>query len=264
MDLSSAADQPERPASRGYLARSAEDPRWPVYRFNVAMAHASFWDLLETKQRIELLRFLSARGQRGQVLLRQGVRSRGVLLIREGWAIETLAARNGSEVILRLHGPGDIIGESALVFDIPCQTTVRALTPVNTTTILYSDFASLVETSKRASLALAQVLKECQEAADRRTLALHTMGVPERLAHLITELADRYDQVSNGVVIPFSQDELARWIGTTRTSVTRVLSRWRGLGMITTARGTLTITDFKELTSRYARDWTVGSPRTWT
>ena len=70
----------------------------------------------------------------------------------------------------------------------------------------------------------------------------------QRVAKLLLELADQYGSSNDGEIdIDLTQEELASLTGTSRATVTRALTNWRGRGIIRTGQRRITITDLGTL-----------------
>src|SRR4051812_19456628 len=62
----------------------------------------------------------------GTVLMHEGLPGEGVFLLMSGVVKATSVTSAGREVILAFRGPGDLIGELALIDDRPHSSTVVA------------------------------------------------------------------------------------------------------------------------------------------
>ena len=78
----------------------------------------------------------------GKVLIRQGEPGRDFFVLAEGAA----EVRKGNRRVATL-GPGDFVGEIALLTNAPRTATVRATSPVTVLRVTTKGFAELLETS---------------------------------------------------------------------------------------------------------------------
>lgn len=95
----------------------------------------------------------------GQVLTREGAPAREAFAIVAGWARVTLRG-----VDLGERGPGDFIGEMAMLERAPRSATVVATTPMRLLVIGPAAFASFLEcpsVSRALALQLARRLRSC-------------------------------------------------------------------------------------------------------
>jgi CRP-like cAMP-binding protein len=78
----------------------------------------------------------------GKVLIREGEPGRDFFVLAEG----TAEVRKGNRRVKAL-GPGDFVGEIALLTDAPRTATVRTTSPVSVLRVTSKGFAELLETS---------------------------------------------------------------------------------------------------------------------
>ena len=82
--------------------------------------------------------------------------------------------------------------------------------------------------------------------ADRRRLEFSTLDTLARVATRLLELTERFGEpVAGGICVelPLVQEDLARWCGASRESTVKALRTLRDLGVVTTARRTVTVHD---------------------
>ena len=74
-----------------------------------------------------------------------------------------------------------------------------------------------------------------------------------RVAFRLVELADRFGEPTQEgirITLPFTQEELAGWIGASREAVVKALRVLRSRGYIETQRKTVVVTDLAGLRRR--------------
>jgi CRP-like cAMP-binding protein len=112
---------------------------------------------------------------------------------------------------------------------------------------------SLLEAVRRQpelAMAALRTLSSQLRRANERICAGETEHVAHRTAKLLLELGDRLAPghgLLADVVIPFSQQQLAEWIGSTREAAARALAHLRREGVISTGRSAVTIHDHQRL-----------------
>jgi CRP/FNR family transcriptional regulator, nitrogen oxide reductase regulator len=183
-----------------------------------------------------------------QSIYREGDPIRQIVLLVSGCAKVTQLGQNGSEVILRLIGPGEVVGKvgipagarhcsmaqavsasTALVWDEPVFEAVSQRFPVLRRNTLHS---------------LHQRLEELEE----RFREISTERVAARLSRELIRLLDQVGRRVNGIVeISLSREELAQLIGTTLFTVSRLLSDWDSRGIVRTRRESVSIRNFQAL-----------------
>lgn len=203
---------------------------------------------------------MESRGRRvrfaaGSTLLHQGEPGERVLLLRAGRAKITYTGADGRETLLRLCGPGDLVGELSALDDEPRSSTVTALEPVDALVISHIEFLRALESQPRAAIALLRDLSRRFRDANRKRIEYGASDAVGRVAARLLELADAYGERSERGIdleLPISQEELAGWCGCSREAVVKALHALREPGWIETARKRVTILDEDALAERSA------------
>lgn len=159
--------------------------------------------------------------RRGAALARQGELGSGLWRVSAGALMTSLVTDDGRELTLDVLGPGDAAGEP---FGVASATTVRALRHSRLRPVDPRAAADLLATRAHRAAALA-----CE---------LAWLGVPERVARRLDDLAARFGRpVDGGLLIrlPLTHDELAALAGTSRESVSRALRALASQGHVRTA-----------------------------
>jgi CRP/FNR family cyclic AMP-dependent transcriptional regulator len=218
---------------------------------HAATSSPGFWGCLSGGERAAL----SAQGRetafsRGMTLCLEGDPSTHVLILLAGWVKVLSSTRDGSEVVLALRGPGDVIGEQAADLDGYRTATVRALMRVEALTIVAARFAAFLESHPNALHAYHRVMAERQRELNENLRGRMETSGAQRLARLLLDLAARCgEETERGVrlAVPLSQADLASWAGMSRATMTRALHQWRQRGIVSTLQGRMTITDVAAL-----------------
>ncbi len=180
----------------------------------------------------------------GTVILREGERTTFVVAILAGWSVVSTATDRGGRLILALRGAGDVIGDLAAIDERPRSATVTALHEVRSVIIPGERFRGFLFSRPAASrMIMRQIGARLRDPdSGRRELASST--VLERLAGLLTELADRRGQRTEaGVAIDLAlpQHDLAASVGATREAVAKGLRVLRDRGIVRTGQRQLVV-----------------------
>jgi CRP/FNR family transcriptional regulator, cyclic AMP receptor protein len=180
-------------------------------------------------QDLEKIKYASAYPQ-GAVLFVEGQAPRGVYVICSGRVKLTTTSRDGKTLILRIADAGEVLGLHATVSGKPYELTGETLQPCQLDFIRRDDFLRFLQNHADACLNAAQHLSQnCQSAYEMiRSLGLsHSVG--EKLARLLLEWSSDGDTTKEGIRIKvaLTHEEIAQLIGTSRETVTRVLSEFR-------------------------------------
>lgn len=139
--------------------------------------------------------------------------------------------KEGKTLILKIALPGDVLGLGAVISGSPYEVTAETLQPVTLKAIRREDFIAFLEEHGEGSLHAAKALSDDYKAAffDARRLA-RSGSAGGKLAGLLLEwgktaaLCGKSEMRFN---IALTHEELANILGTSRETVTRMLSRFK-------------------------------------
>lgn len=201
---------------------------------------------------------LDRRGRRvrfdaGTRLVQQGDPGDKVLVLLEGRAKVSYATREGRELVLRFCGPGELVGELAVIDGSPRLSSIVALEPVDALVLAATDFRALLDAEPSIAWKLLGMLSRRFRDADLKRVEFGASDTVGRVAARLVELADRHGEpAAEGIVItlPLSQDELGAWTGASRAGVAAALRVLRDLQWIETQRRRITVLDRDALAAR--------------
>ena len=151
-------------------------------------------------------------------------------------------------MILRIAEPGEVLGLTAAVSGTPYEATVETLEPSQANFISQTDFVRFLQEFPDVGLRVAkQLTHNCKCAYDEiRSLGLSN-SVPEKLAKLVLHWAEHPLELSakkpheTAIRVTLTQEEIAQLTGTSRETVSRVLTGFRKKGWIRIKGATWTI-----------------------
>jgi CRP/FNR family transcriptional regulator, cyclic AMP receptor protein len=182
----------------------------------------------------------------GTTLFAEGQAVRGIYVITEGRLKLSTTSRDGKTLILRIGKPGEIVGLHAAISGQPYEFTAEAVQPSRLDFIPRSDFLRFLSNHPDACLNAARHLScDCRNTYDMiRALGL-SHSVSEKLARLILDWAANGEVTEDGISvrIALKHEEIAQLIGTSRETVTRVLTEFREKKLAEFRGATLLIRD---------------------
>lgn len=174
-----------------------------------------------------------------RALMHEGDPTDHVLVLLSGWVRVYKNARNGQVVLLALRGPGDVIGDIAVLQGWPRTVTVETLQESEFAQYSHKEFLACMHDRPAIAIALArQSAARLRDAEEARILSA-TMDVAQRVASFLVRLADTHGSPSReGVVVemPLTQQDVADSIGGSRRAVARALQTFRDRGLVATSR----------------------------
>jgi CRP-like cAMP-binding protein len=195
--------------------------------------------------------------QRGELLLRAGDQASHAVILIAGFVKIHVSGADGSEVLLDLAGPGDLLGETAALSVGIRSANATALGPVEGLSVDIRELREFLARRPRVASALLEMTLARLRAANARRSEFATTSSLARVASRLVDLTERFGvRVGNGeidVALPITQEELASWSASSRESTARALRTLRSLGLIQTSRRRLTVRDLGLLRARAAR-----------
>lgn len=181
----------------------------------------------------------------GSTLMHEESPGAEVMLLLRGRVKASVTNADGREVVLGFQGPGELVGELAVIDDTARSSTVEALEEVEALAVSAPDFRALLGRPGFAGVLLRSLAQRFRDA-DRRRVEFASAQTLGRVAARLLELADRHGE-SDGetivITLPISQEELAGWTGSSREAVAKALATLRDLGAIRTERRRITVLD---------------------
>lgn len=154
----------------------------------------------------------------GETIIHPGTGDDQVYLVEAGRVRISRISPDGQELTLAVAGPGEILGEVALIDGGERTAAVIAQTEVKVRCLTRSEFLRIISREPGKTLGLIATLCNRLRQADEMLEDLSFLGVKERLARLLARLA------AKGLAPDeFTHQELAEMIGASRESVTRAL-----------------------------------------
>lgn len=209
-------------------------------------APGSFLARLPTEQVDELLR-LGARREfvPGRALMREGDPSAHVELILRGF-VKITNLVDGTELLMGIRVPGDLVGEMAGLTNKPRSATAVACGRVVSLVITRVAFHRFLAGHPDAALHMAAVMADRLRWANERRTDNAAHSVEVRLARVLVEIADITGQVTaEGITIgvALSQAELATMIGVSDARIQNAFRDLRTDGLVRTGYRRLTLLD---------------------
>jgi len=213
------------------------------------------WGLFEGLAAEDVRRVIQAarrrRFTRNEVLFHAEDPADTLHLIASGKVAVSHSTALGRTVTVAILGPGEAVGEMALLDIEPKRTaTVTAIEPTETMALHRSDFEALRREHPSVTDVLVGILvARVRELSERLTEALF-VGADVRVRRRLLSLAEHFRDGPGAPVIPLGQEELAELAGTTRATVNRVLRDEQERGTVRLGRSKVTLVDTDGLAKR--------------
>jgi len=156
-----------------------------------------------------------------------------ILLLTEGSVKITQLGEDGSAVILRLEGPGGVIGSLGLVERAEHCSMAQAILPCKALIWSVPAFAGLSERFPLLKRNMMRIVSQRLRVLEGRFREISTKKVAPRLARELVRLLPQVGRrVHNVLEINLSREELAQMTATTLYTVSRLLTSWERQGIV--------------------------------
>jgi len=202
----------------------------------------------------EDLRALAAHGRMhtylaSAVIFREGDPGDSLHIIVEGNVRIVVLSPSGGEATVAMLGPGEFVGDLALLDGRPRSASAVASQPTKTLVVTRSDFGEWLSQRPRAAFALLEALSLRVRRTNEALADLAFLDLPQRLAKRLLDLATAHleGQVRGkgepGIRLRITQSELASMLGVSRESVNKQLNLFAKEGWVVIGRGSVTLRD---------------------
>ncbi|MBI2343593.1 MAG: Crp/Fnr family transcriptional regulator [Deltaproteobacteria bacterium] len=185
-----------------------------------------------------------------QVIFYEGNHPFGVYCVSSGKVKIYKSDLDGHQDIVRIAGPGDLLGYRCILAGEAYMATAETLDEAEICFLDRKTFLHIVETHPVTALKIMQSLaKDLREAEDHVSRVVHR-SVRERLAELFLIFQTKYGVKSERGVrlnLELTRAEWAELIGTTQESVIRLMSEFRQEKLIGVEGRLITLFDLSRL-----------------
>ena len=170
-----------------------------------------------------------------------------MFILCSGRAKLTTSSTEGKTLIVKIAEPGEVLGASATILGKPYEVSAETIEPSQLNFIKREDFLKFLNSHAEACMHTAQQLSEKYHAAQReiRSLGL-SQTTSEKLARLLLDWCDRTgEETARGtrIKVLLTHEEIAQMIGTTRETVTRLLSDFKRKKIVDVKGSSLFVTN---------------------
>ncbi len=163
------------------------------------------------------------------VIFVEGQTPRGIYVICRGRVKLSVTSASGRTLIVRIAGPGEVLGLSSTVLGRAYQVTAESLEPCQLNFVKTEDFKKLLQKDAEACFRVAEHLSDEYNDACREIGSLGlSHSASERLAALLLDWDSHHSGGEQRPVrLTLTHEEMAQMIGTSRETVTRLLAKFK-------------------------------------
>lgn len=152
----------------------------------------------------------------------------------------------GEEVVIRFIAPGEMFGVAMAIGRDAYPATAAAVVDSLVLAWPNSAWPSLLARNPALAVNTMRTLGARLEESQTRVMEMSTEAVERRVAHAILRLVNQAGRkTDDGVLIdfPISRQDIARMTGTTLYTVSRIMSAWEALGLVSSSRQQVVVRD---------------------
>jgi CRP-like cAMP-binding protein len=187
---------------------------------------------------------------RGMTILRANEPARSIFIVREGGVKEVQTTPEGKEVILALHGPGDVFGDLALWNGETAPASAIAMMQSKVLAVPKESWQRVLEDHPQLMRTMQDKMSRRLQDAWRLVRMLSRYTTEARLKSALILLAERWGQPKEeGVEIglDLTHRTLADLAGASREKVTRALGILQQKGLVKVIRRRLVVPSLDRL-----------------
>ncbi|MYS79455.1 cyclic nucleotide-binding domain-containing protein [Streptomyces sp. SID5474] len=170
-------------------------------------------------------------------ILVEGARGDYLVLLKTGRVKVTGRLGNGHEALIAIRVGGDVVGEMAVIDDVPRSATVTACDDVDAHVVQGRAMRSFLDKCPEAAIQIVRLSNRRLRAANSRRIAFGEFPARVRLARVLSELADKHGRAVCShtlICVDLTNTELAGFIGSQLRTVQKALAGFRAEGIVRT------------------------------
>ncbi|MFP8875515.1 MAG: Crp/Fnr family transcriptional regulator [Myxococcota bacterium] len=173
-------------------------------------------------------------------LFHKGDSGTQLYVVVEGRLKALTTSAEGSDMVYNIMGPGDVIGEIAILGSIERTLTVRTLEPCEMLVLDRRDLLALLRSRPELALELLAMLAQRVRDMGEKFEEVKFLNLPYRLARRFEAAARSYGKTEGAEVridLKLSQEEWGELAGATREAVNKQLRVWADQGLVRRENG---------------------------
>lgn len=188
--------------------------------------------------------------KKGQTIFFQGNPPMGLYCVSTGKIKISRTGNDGKEAIVRIAGPGDVLGHRSLFSKEKYEATATVLEDSSICFLEKNYIYSALQNNPSVALSMIEKLSRDMGIAEKKSAAMSQKNARERLSDLFIEFADNYGtKIQNKIRldIRLSREEMASLVGSAHETVIRLISEFKEEGILELEGKTIYIIDLPKL-----------------
>ena len=174
--------------------------------------------------------------KKGDLLCSESTKSDTLFIINEGGVKISKLTKDGKEQIVHILTSGDFFGELSLFSNNETYNfDAYAISDLKICTLTKQNMDEILMNNPQISLKLLQVITKRLTQTENLAQNLATNDAEIRIAYMLLEFAEKYGVPTDQglqIKLPINREEMASYVGVTRETISRKLSVFEELGII--------------------------------
>jgi CRP/FNR family cyclic AMP-dependent transcriptional regulator len=215
----------------------------PGSKLAVLRKHPIFSDL-DAEAFEQLGRYAkSATLKRGATIFSKGDPGNSLIAVVTGTVKISISSPDGRTAILNLIGPGEIVGEVALLDGQARTADAIANTNCEIFVIDRREFLPFVRSQPALAMKFIELLCARLRWTSDQVEEVILQDLPGRLASALIRLTERHKATQGGRAIAITQQEISEMVGMSRESINKQLRAWATRNWVRLEHGAIVMLD---------------------
>lgn len=189
--------------------------------------------------------------KKGEIIFFQGEAGEALYLIKKGKVKLVKMSESGDEQILNILKAGDIFAEVVLFDNAEYPATAIVVEDSALSVLKRSKMENLINESPTIALKIMEVMGKRLRRAQKMVKELGLTDTKTRTASILVYLAEEHGGKEKKkeleIDLSLTQQDLANMIGTSRETISRILSDFKAEDLVDTSRQKILIKDLAKL-----------------
>src|SRR6202051_4988958 len=216
-------------------------------KLSVLRKHPYFADL-EPEAFVQLCRYAKHTTlKRGATIFSKGDPGNSLVAVISGAVKISISSADGRSAILNLLGPGEIVGEVALLDGQARTADATANTNCEIFVIDRREFLPFVRSQPELAMKFIELLCARLRWTSDQVEQIILQNLPGRLASALIRLTEKHKLAPGGRTIAVTQQEISEIVGMTRESINKQLRIWASRKWVRLEHGAIVVLNTEQL-----------------